>query len=117
MSKIGTLAVAAAAYVLGARAGRERYEQVRSGAQRVWSDPRVRTAADSAKGTVAGKAPQFKDRAADALKQTASKAKASTSRSQSAADDPTAYSPPVAAPPVGTPSAGSSGTGGPGATL
>ena len=28
-------------YILGARAGRERYEQIRAGAEKVWQDPRV----------------------------------------------------------------------------
>ena len=35
-------------YVLGARAGRERYEEIRRAADRVQSDPRVREAADRA---------------------------------------------------------------------
>ncbi len=77
MSKIVTLGVAAAAYVLGARAGREHYERIMSGAQRVWSDPRVQSAAADAKGTVSEVAPHLKDRAADALKQTARRARSS----------------------------------------
>ncbi|QDH10730.1 hypothetical protein FE634_21525 [Nocardioides dongxiaopingii] len=49
MSKL-TLAVAfGAGYVLGARAGRGRYEQIRAKAQKVAEDPRVQSAADSAK--------------------------------------------------------------------
>lgn len=35
-------------YVLGARAGRERYEQIRTTARRVWRDPRVQQAAHQA---------------------------------------------------------------------
>ena len=36
MSKLTTVAVGAVAYVLGARAGRERYEQIVANAQRLW---------------------------------------------------------------------------------
>ncbi|GAA0458879.1 YtxH domain-containing protein [Streptomyces sp. NPDC046215] len=39
---------AATGYVLGARAGRERYEQLRKGAQRVAQNPAVRNTAESA---------------------------------------------------------------------
>ncbi|MEU2873557.1 YtxH domain-containing protein [Streptomyces olivoreticuli] len=39
---------AAVGYVLGARAGRERYEQLRKGAQRVAQNPAVRNTAESA---------------------------------------------------------------------
>jgi len=38
----------AVGYVLGARAGRERYEQLRKSAQRVAQNPAVRNAAESA---------------------------------------------------------------------
>ncbi|RLV08606.1 hypothetical protein CTZ27_07420 [Streptomyces griseocarneus] len=39
---------AAVGYVLGARAGRERYEQLRKGAQRVAQNPAVRNTVESA---------------------------------------------------------------------
>ena len=35
MSKVTMLAAAGVGYVLGARAGRERYEQIKAGAQKV----------------------------------------------------------------------------------
>lgn len=41
MGKLGMLLAAGAGYVLGTRHGRERYEQIRHQAQRLWSDPRV----------------------------------------------------------------------------
>src|SRR5207302_2387156 len=37
----------AAGYVLGARAGRERYEKIKRAAQSAWSNPQVQHAADS----------------------------------------------------------------------
>jgi hypothetical protein len=44
----------AVGYVLGARAGRERYEQLRKSAQRVAQNPAVRNAAESAGQTGRG---------------------------------------------------------------
>lgn len=41
MSKIITLAIAGGAYVLGARAGKERYQQITDRAARLWHDPRA----------------------------------------------------------------------------
>lgn len=47
------LAVAfAAGYVLGSRAGRERYEEIKTGAQKFANNPRVRSAKDKAQDTV-----------------------------------------------------------------
>jgi hypothetical protein len=46
----------AAGYVLGARAGRERYEQLRKSAQRVAQNPAVRNAVESAGQTGRGAA-------------------------------------------------------------
>lgn len=71
MSKL-TLAVAfAAGYVVGARAGRDRYEQIRAGAQKVAENPHVQAAAGAAKdkaGEVATTvAETAKERAADAV--------------------------------------------------
>lgn len=42
MGFLRTVAVGAIGYVLGARAGRERYEQIKSGAKRVWDSNAVR---------------------------------------------------------------------------
>ena len=52
MKKIPLLAAAAAGYVLGARAGRERYEQIRTQAQRLAGDPRVQQAKEKAQEKV-----------------------------------------------------------------
>ena len=45
-----------AGYVLGARSGRERYEQIASKAQEVWRDPRVQEKAGQAQQLVKDKA-------------------------------------------------------------
>lgn len=69
MKKLMLLAAAGAGYVLGAKAGRERYEQIVAGARRVKQDPRVQAKAQQAADTVREQAPAMagavKDKAAD----------------------------------------------------
>lgn len=57
MKKLMLLAAAGTGYVLGAKAGRERYEQIRSGARRVTRDPRVQAKAHQAAEAVREQAP------------------------------------------------------------
>jgi len=68
--KLAVLAGVGVGYVLGARAGRQRYEQMRSGANRLWHDPRVaekrHQAAHVAKDQAAAAAHVAKDQAAAA---------------------------------------------------
>lgn len=45
-------------YVLGARAGRERYEDIKRAAGRLWNDPRVQRQFDEAEGFVKDKTPE-----------------------------------------------------------
>lgn len=70
MSKLFTLTVFGAGYVLGARAGRERYEQIASGARKVAGNPKVQAASSKAQETIAQQAPvvaeAVKDKAASA---------------------------------------------------
>jgi hypothetical protein len=70
MSKLFTLTVFGAGYVLGARAGRERYEQIASGARKVAGNPKVQAASSKAQETIAQQAPvvaeAVKDKAAAA---------------------------------------------------
>jgi hypothetical protein len=56
MKKIPLLAAAAVGYVLGTRAGRERYEQIRSSARKLADDPRVQDVAHKAQDAVAAQA-------------------------------------------------------------
>ena len=48
MNKIVLAVVFALGYVLGARAGRRRYEQIREKAQQLWNDDHVQSAVHSA---------------------------------------------------------------------
>ncbi len=66
MRKIPLLIAGAAGYVLGTKAGRTRYEQIRQAVRRVAGDPRVRSAAHHAQETVQDKAPAVKEKVAAA---------------------------------------------------
>jgi hypothetical protein len=65
MSKLSVLVAGGVGYVLGARAGRQRYEQIRSAALRVKGNPTVQhtasTAAGAAKDAAKHAAPVVKD--------------------------------------------------------
>ncbi len=56
MGKLGVLVGFGAGYVLGARAGRERYEQIMDQLRRARNDPRVQMAAEQAVGVAAEQA-------------------------------------------------------------
>lgn len=73
LNKILLVVVGAVAYVLGAKAGRERYEQIKDQAMRLWQDPQVREKAAEAADVVKDKAPEAKDRLADGAKRAADK--------------------------------------------
>jgi hypothetical protein len=58
MSKLTIMAAFGAGYVLGARAGRERYDQIASKSRQVWRDPRVQRKASQAQDVAAHTASQ-----------------------------------------------------------
>ena len=78
-----------AGYVLGARSGRERYEQITSKAQEVWRDPRVQEKAGQAQQLVKEKASEASsvaaEKASEAGSKVSAKVGASTKASGSAA--------------------------------
>jgi hypothetical protein len=67
---------AAVGYVLGTRAGRRRYEQIKAGAERLWNDPKVQGSVDQVVGQVQGfvkeKAPQVQAAVTDRAKKVVS---------------------------------------------
>jgi len=75
MNKLLLAAVAVVAYVLGTRAGRTRYNQIRSQAQRIRDDPRVQEAAGETVGLVKGATSKITRQAADAANEAAGKVK------------------------------------------
>lgn len=68
MKKIPLLLAAGAGYVLGARAGRGRYEQIKSGAHKLAEDPRVQAAKDKAAEAAKEKAGEVAHAAADKVR-------------------------------------------------
>lgn len=68
MGKLSFLAGAAVGYVLGARAGRGRYEQIKTQAKRAWSNPKVQHTVSDVGETVKAKAPDVADKLGDAAK-------------------------------------------------
>ena len=60
------LTAGAAGYVLGARAGRERYEQIKRGAQKLKNNPTVQRKAREAGTAVKENAPAVKDKVTEA---------------------------------------------------
>jgi hypothetical protein len=55
-------------YVLGTRAGREKYEELRQAALKVWNDPRVQKQVDAVEDFVKDKAPEVADFVSDNAK-------------------------------------------------
>ena len=62
MRKLTMLVAGGVGYVLGARAGRERYEQIKRTATRVKNDPRVQEKVTQAADLAKEKAPVVKDK-------------------------------------------------------
>ena len=79
MKKLLVLVAGGVGYVLGSRAGRERYEQIKKMATKVKEDPRVQDAAHQAADTAKAQAPVVKDKVASAASAAADKVKPSGS--------------------------------------
>jgi len=78
MRKLTILAAGGIGYVLGARAGRERYEQIRRTVTRVKENPTVQSAASSAADAAKEAAPVVKDKVVSAADAAAQKVKSSS---------------------------------------
>lgn len=66
--KILLLTGLAVGYVLGTRAGRERYEEIKTAANKLWNDPRVQKPVHQAGEFVKDKAPDVAEFVADNAK-------------------------------------------------
>jgi hypothetical protein len=97
MSKLTVMLAAGVGYVLGAKAGNERYQQITAQANRLWKNPRVQDKAAQAQELVKENAPKVQDKLADAASAAASKAK-KTVRGEG--DDSSTASEPLAADPL-----------------
>lgn len=77
MRKLMLLAAGAVGYVLGTRAGRERYEEIKGMATKVKEDPRVQERAHQAADLAREKAPVMKEKVTEAAGSAAEKVKPS----------------------------------------
>ena len=75
MSKLSFLAGLGVGYVLGAKAGQKRYNQIRTQADRVWSSAPVQSRVDTVKQTVKEQAPVVAAKLGDAAKSAGASAK------------------------------------------
>jgi len=77
-------------YVLGTRAGREKYEQLKSSAMKLWNDPRVQRQVDAAENFVKDKAPDVAEFVSDNAKKVVSQVtgKKPTARPRASAAKP-----------------------------
>jgi len=87
MKKLTLLIAGGIGYVLGTRAGRERYEQIKKAATRVKDDPRVQEKAAQAADLAKEKAPIVKDKVAAAASTAADKVTPSGSDHRSELED------------------------------
>ncbi len=78
MNKLMLLAAAGVGYVLGAKAGRERYDQIMGAATKVKDDPRVQEKAQQATELAKEKAPIVKDKVTGAAGAATTKVKSAT---------------------------------------
>lgn len=74
--KIAFVFGAAVGYVLGARAGRERYEQIKRGAEKLWQTELVQKGVGAARGVVGDRVDELKTY----LRRTASEAFAAATK-------------------------------------
>jgi hypothetical protein len=79
MRKLTAIVAGGAGYVLGARAGRQRYEQIRSLAIKVKQNPTVQDAARQAATSAKEAAPVVKDKVAGAAEAASDKVSPSSS--------------------------------------
>lgn len=76
--KILLLTGVAVGYVLGARAGRERYEDIKKTASKLWNDPRVQKPVHQAQDFAKDKAPDVAEFVTDNVKNLVDKVVPST---------------------------------------
>jgi SLT domain-containing protein len=102
MSKIMLIAAGAAGYVLGTRAGRERYEQIATQAQKVWTNPKVAQKRQEAKEAAMAQAPVVKEKLQGAASSVTDRSSSTSSTGTHATGVPTT-APPTSVPPISAP--------------
>lgn len=97
MNKLTLTAAAAVGYVLGARAGRQRFEQIAATARRVSGNPRVQKVTSNAQNVATQKVrqavPVVKEKVADAARTVKPSSGSPSESSESSASSPAESSP------------------------
>lgn len=93
MGFIKTVALFGAGYVLGARAGRGRYEQIKNAAQSLWNSDTVVKGRDKAKDTAMGAFGQAQDVASEKIHEASATVKTKVSDAADAATSRTKSDP------------------------
>lgn len=83
------VAGAGVGYVLGARAGRRRYEQIKAGAEKLWNDPNVQKSVDQVQTFVKDKAPEVQSAVVDNANKVVDGAKKTVGKVQKKTGDAT----------------------------
>src|SRR5690554_32036 len=71
----------AVGYVLGARAGRGRYEEIKRAATKFWNDPRVKQQVETVEDFAKDKAPEVVDFISDNAKKVVTQVRSATKKS------------------------------------
>jgi hypothetical protein len=88
MGKLGMAVGAAVGYVIGAKSGRERYEQITASARQLLDKPQVKQVLDSAPGNLGARVEQVANKAADKVAPAGDKVAASRWRTGTTAAAP-----------------------------
>ncbi len=103
MGKATLVVGLAAGYVLGTRDGRERYEQIKTQANRLVQDPRVQRKASRAQDLAKEKAPQARAKVADVAHKASDKAGSKVGRDTGTTTESSTSTTPVPTPPPSAP--------------
>lgn len=106
--KILILTGLAVGYVLGARAGKERYEEIKNAAGKLWNDPRVQTKVEAVEDFAKDKAPEVADFISDNAKKVVSQVSGKKKSGSGSSSTSTSSSAAKPAKPNGTTNAPSS---------
>lgn len=97
-------------YVLGTRAGREKYDKMKAAVVKFWNDPRVQERVDDVQDFVKDKAPDVAEFLADGAKKVVAQVSGSKSTTTKTTASKSTASKPAASKPAAKPAAGKSST-------
>lgn len=80
MSKLMLVATGAVGYVFGARAGKQRYTQIKSKVTEIWQNPKVQEKKDQAQEYAKDKAPRVQERISSVVSKASTQGKRAANR-------------------------------------